>query len=329
MNDSRASAAVAGNGRQHGAALLMAMLTVALVTTLAAGALWHQWRSVEIEASERTRVQAGWILSGALDWARLILREDARTGGVDHLGEPWNVALSESRLSSFLAIDRNNTDLATDAYLSGHMMDAQSRMNVMNLVAANQLSEPDVKAFVRLFESLGLEPSELENMAGKLRAALDTSADAQPAPATALLPRRVAQLRWLGLSDSSLLRLAPHITVLPSRTPLNLNTAGAEVIAASIPGLDLAGARQLLSARERTPFRTLADARKLLPAGSEALNPAQFSVATRFFNVSGRLRMEQAVVEEQSLVQRNGLDVRTLWRERAALVPALDIQAPR
>ncbi|MDP3206032.1 MAG: type II secretion system protein GspK, partial [Hydrogenophaga sp.] len=67
------------------------MLTVTLVATLASAALWQQWRSTEVEQAERQRVQAGWILTGALDWARLILREDARSnqnsGNADHLGE--------------------------------------------------------------------------------------------------------------------------------------------------------------------------------------------------------------------------------------------------
>ena len=87
--------------RQRGAALLLAMLTVTLVATLSAAALWQQWRSVEVESAERARVQSGWILNGALDWARLILREDARTGGADHLAEPWAVGLQEARLSTF------------------------------------------------------------------------------------------------------------------------------------------------------------------------------------------------------------------------------------
>lgn len=33
---------------QRGAALLMAMLTVTLVATFAAAAMWQQWRSVEV-----------------------------------------------------------------------------------------------------------------------------------------------------------------------------------------------------------------------------------------------------------------------------------------
>ena len=90
--------------RQTGAALLAAMLTVTLVASLAAAALWQQWRSIEVESAERTRQQSLWVLTGALDWARLILREDARSGGADHLGEPWAVPLEEARLSTFLAL---------------------------------------------------------------------------------------------------------------------------------------------------------------------------------------------------------------------------------
>ena len=83
--------------RQRGAALLLAMLILTLVATLAAGMVWQQWRAVQVEAAERARAQSAWILSGALDWARLILREDARTSsGVDHLGEPWACLLYTS-----------------------------------------------------------------------------------------------------------------------------------------------------------------------------------------------------------------------------------------
>lgn len=313
---------------QRGAALLLAMLTVALVSTLAAGALWQQWRGVEIEASERSRVQAGWILAGALDWARLILREDARAGGPDHLAEPWSVGLAESRLSTFLAMDRDQSDAQEDAFLSGQITDAQSRMNVMNLVVAGKASEPDVLAFTRLFEALGLEPSELEQMTENLRLALDTGAQTGN-PAASLLPRRVEQLRWLGLSAEALRRLLPFVTVLPGRTTINLNTAPVEVLAASVPELDMAGARQLAAARETTPFRSLAAAARAIAATSRTLDGNRFGVASRYFEVRGRLRLAHAVVEERSLVLRSGLDVATLWRERAAIDPATVAQMPQ
>src|SRR5690349_432359 len=122
--------------REAGAALLAAMLTVSLVATFAAAALWQQWRSVEVEAAERARVQSSWILTGALDWARLILREDARSGGADHLAEPWAVPLEEARLSSFLAAQSGGTSDATsgtdadNVFLSGQVSDQQALLNV-------------------------------------------------------------------------------------------------------------------------------------------------------------------------------------------------------
>ena len=110
----RRTARLAGAARsaQRGAALLTAMIIVTLVATLAASMVWQQWRAVQVEGAERARAQSAWILAGALDWARLILKEDARSAAnpVDHLGEPWAVPLAEARLSTFLAADQSNTD---------------------------------------------------------------------------------------------------------------------------------------------------------------------------------------------------------------------------
>ena len=110
---------------QRGAAILTAMLTVVLVATLASAMLWQQWRGVEVETAQRTRVQSAWILTGALDWARLILREDARQGGADYLSEPWAVPLAPARLSTFLAAERgqalvvDDNDAAQEAFWPG------------------------------------------------------------------------------------------------------------------------------------------------------------------------------------------------------------------
>lgn len=307
---------------QAGAALLTAMLTVALVASLAAGALWQQWRSVEVEAAERARVQSLWVLTGALDWARLILREDARSGGADDLSEPWAVPLEEARLSTFLAADKNNTadsdSSASQAFLSGQITDLQARLNVTNLVDNGKLSEPSLKAFAKLFEKLGLPPGELTGLAENLRLALDTSLENDAAQLAPLLPQRVEQLVWLGLSPTSLAALRPYITLLPVRTPVNLNTASATVLFACIPSLDMAQAQRLVSIRQSNPFRTLAKVAEQLGQTAVPLNEAQQSVNSRFFEVQGRLRLDQTVVEEHSVVQRDGLDVKTLWRDRGS-----------
>ena len=308
---------------QNGAALLAAMLTVTLVATMAAAAMWQQWRSVEVEAAERSRVQSAWILSGALDWARLILREDARSGGADHLAEPWAVPLQEARLSTFLAMDSNNSDTGRDAFLSGSITDLQSRLNLTNLIDNNQLSEPAVLVFARLFDQLGIPADQLTllttGMLNATRASTAKDGEAM-APDAPLLPQRVDQLTWLGLPSESVKKLKPHATLLPERTLVNLNTASAEVIQAVIPGLDRAGAMRFVTARDTSHFKNLSDAAKL---DAKILDPTisgQLAVTTRFFEVKGRLRLDQSVVEESSVVKRDGLLVNTLWRERAVVL---------
>jgi general secretion pathway protein K len=309
-----------------GAALLSAMLTVTLVATFAAAALWQQWRSVEVEIAERGRVQVAWLLIGALDWSRLILRIDGRAATTDHLAEPWAVALQESRLSTFLAADKNNTGGLTaeeqvDAFLSGGMVDAQSKLNVFNLIDAGQVSAVHVAAFKKIFEHLNLPATELDSFVMNLRSALSANS-----PATApLMPQRVRQLTWLGLKPATLAKLTPYITLLPERTAVNINTADAEVIFAIVPSLELADAKLTVSTRESAHFPSIADAAAKVPALNGKLSDVQHSVATRFFEVSGRIRLEQTVVEEQSLVQRDAQsNVKTLWRERA-VVAASDI----
>lgn len=306
---------------QDGAALLAAMLVVTLVATLAASALWQQWRGVQVEAAERQRQQAAWVLTGALDWARLILREDGRSGGADHLAEPWAVPLAESRLSSFLAADRNTAatdgDDAYDAFLSGEITDAQARLNVTNLIDGARISEPALQAWIKLYEALSLPAAEVTRMAENLRFASDNSADNRSGGFAALRPRRVDDLRWLGVSEASLRRLAPYIALLPVRTPVNANTASAEVLYAIVPGLEMGDARRLVANRQRTHYRTLADIGQVVPQLANQLGDGQLSIASRYFEVRGRLRLDDLVVEERSLVQRDGLDVKTVWRERS------------
>lgn len=315
------SCALRSRHRVRGAALLMAMLTVTLVATFAASAMWQQWRAVEVETAERGHVQSAWILIGALDWSRLILREDGRSGGADHLAEPWAVPLQEARLSTFLAAEGNvsqvddaSTD-TTEAFLSGQITDMQGRLNVTNLVEGGQVQTVAVRQFTRLFEQLALPSQQLGSLVDAIRQAQSASSDSSSAP---LMPPTVSQLGWLGLTPATVAALAPHIALLPVRTPVNLNTADVDVLMACIDDLDMASAQKILQAREARHFRTLAEVRELIGASTESVNESLHAVASSYFEVRGRLRLGDAMVDERSLVRKQGIEVTTLWRERGA-----------
>jgi len=304
---------------QRGAALLAAMLTVTLVASFAAAAVWQQWRASEVEAADRTRVQASWILTGALDWARLILREDFNADRTDYLSEPWAVPLQEARLSTFLAADQNNNmDAGTDAdnvFLSGEISDLQSKLNLQCLVQAGSVQTKWLETFQRLFDVLGLPQSQLSRLAENLRFAGDLSVENRNASRAPLMPQRIEQLVWLGVPEDVVAALEPYVTILPNAsTTVNLNTASAEAIYAVGRDLNLADAKRLVAERESQHFRAVTDASKLLQNAKFDLTTA--SVDTQYFEVRGRLRMDDVVIEERSMVQRIGRSVKTLQRER-------------
>ena len=300
--------------RQRGAALLVAMIIVTLVATLAGSMIWQQWRAVQVEAAERARTQSAWILTGALDWARLILREDARAGGPDHLGEPWAVPLAEARLSTFLAADRDAGEEGPDAFLSGFITDAQARYNLRDLIDQNKVLPGELEVLGRLCETAGVAPG----LAAQIANGLLEAARADPGSDAPLMPHGVDELFWLGIDPEALRRLAPYVVLLPARTPVNVNTASREVLAAVIDGLDLASAERLVQLRQRTPFRGIEDVKRQLPSGV-TLAPSRIGISSNFFEVTGRLRLEQRVLQERSLVERKGLDIVPLRRQRVNL----------
>ncbi|MEJ8846618.1 type II secretion system minor pseudopilin GspK [Variovorax rhizosphaerae] len=353
--------------RQAGAALLAAMLTVTLVATLATAALWQQWRAVEVEQAERARVQSAWILIGALDWSRLILRADFNTGGPDTLTEPWAFPLEEARLSSFLAAEKNVSSAMLeglpDALLSGRIVDAQSKLNVMNLMGANNKPDPAaVASFKKLFALLGLPGGEVDLLANGVQRAMvgittittttpttpttattgtttgtattpaapatttttttvtttTSASDGTPAPNAPLMPVRTSQLVWFGLSPQTVAALQPYVTVLPVSTPLNINTASAEAIYASVPEKELAEAKQDVARRTLKPFTKIPPDGDVVRDQANAFNPQRHDFKTRFFEVEGKLRLDNTFVEEHSLLQRDGKVVVVLWRERGA-----------
>jgi general secretion pathway protein K len=322
-------------GRQRGTALLLALLIVALVVALSGGMVWQQTRALEVESAERARAQSAWVLNGALDWSRLVLAEDMRESRsrqqpFDSLGEVWATPLAEARLSTFLAADQDNTlDSGPEAFISGSIEDAQSRYNLRNLVdpATGELREAEVAALDRLLRAANLPEGTTEQLVATLGPAFSTvDREGPPAP---LAPMRMQDLVWLGIDEPTVAALRPWVDVLPVRTPVNLNTAPREVLLAAIDNLDLGLAERIVQERQRRPlaaFESLDAVRELFGEDpAQVVEPERAAVVSSFFIVSGRLRLEDRVLEERSLIERaadRGGDTVVRRRERiSGLVP--------
>ncbi len=112
-----------------------------------------------------------------------------------------------------------------------------------------------------------------------------------------------------GVTPEMVARLRPFVTVLPTTTPVNMNTAPAEVIAALIPGMSVSSAQALVSRRETVFFRNVADVQLALRgAGAPpnvTLDSSLVDVNSSYFIVHGRIQHERAEVDRTSLVYRD------------------------
>ena len=297
------------NGRaQRGAAVVMAMLVVAVTATLVTGVFWRQNVVVRQAENELSYAQAKWLIRGAIDWAGIILREDARTSSVDHLGEPWAVPLADTHL--------NQDDGRDPVYLSGEIRDEQSKFNLRNLAGPGGVNLRELAALRRLLVLVGVNEGLADPIAKRVLAAVPGEGGRKQ---TALGLASIDDL--LGQDDigaAAIERLRPVVTVLPQPTPVNANTASAEVLAARFEKLALADARRLVASRDRAYFKDRTDVLNRIEPLKLQASDSEIAVATRFFSVNGTVSYRRPRLQAQALLRREGARVEAVWLWEAA-----------
>ena len=296
---------------QRGVAVVTAMLLTTLAITLVASLFWQQQVQVRSIDNQRLQLQKQWVLRGALDWARLILREDGKYSTVDDLTEPWAVPLSETRLDRYVESAALPGEAAT-AVLSGAIQDAQARLNLSALASHGQINPEEVAAFARLLGFLQQDPA-LARAAAQAMAQSQQAADHGSGRPRMIRFVQVDDLLAVpGFTPAVLTAIRQDIIFLPRATPVNANTTRAEVLAARLPPLSLADANTLIATRRKVSFRDLSEISARLP-GKPDIDPALLSVATSYFLVNGRVAIRQASLQVQALVERSAATTHLLW----------------
>lgn len=328
--------------RQHGVAVVTALLLTTLAVTLVTSLFWQQQVQVRSIENQRLQLQKQWILRGALDWARLILRENARLSQNDTLDQPWAVPLQDTRLDQYLENNRADTE-SSDATLSGQMVDAQSMINLNNL-APNGVPVPkEVRVFARLLGNLRLNPSLAQDAAAMIAAGTarqnlggnpaqqpaqtldpttglprvqdDAANPAQMQPPTVVAPSGPPMLAMTqvddllavpGFTPEAVEKLRNLVIFLPQAgTKVNINTAPPEVLAAVIENISTSDAAVIVATRTSASFRNAGDLALRLP-GIQSVGSSNLGVASDYFLVNGRVKLSRAALQIQALIKRSG-----------------------
>jgi general secretion pathway protein K len=302
---------------QRGVAVITALLLTTLAITIVASLFWQQQVQVRSIENQRLQLQKQWILRGALDWTRLILREDARYSTVDHLGEPWAVPLAETRLDQYVENARSDSDVA-DAALSGSIVDAQSRFNLYNLCTGGNINAAEVAVFGRLLANLRHSPALAQAAADLMASAQQKTQGTASAGSSTRRPLNIEHIEDLlavpGFTPEIFESMKEYVVVLPQATRINVNTAPPEVLSARIEGLTVGEAAVLAAARERTWFRSENDLVQRLQGTQLGSAAGQLAFGTSFFLVNGNVRLDRAEMRMQALIQRqNRNTTKLLW----------------
>jgi general secretion pathway protein K len=287
----------------------MAMLVVGATAILVSGAFWRQNVVARQAENELSYAQAKWLLRGAVDWAGIILREDARTSSVDHLGEAWTVPLAETQL--------NKDDGYDPVYISGQIRDEQARFNLRNLAGPEGGVNPrELAALRRLLALVGASEGLAVPIAERVVAASPGAGGRQQA---AVGIASVDDLLGVAkVTPEAIERLRPFVTVLPEPTAVNANTASAVVLSARFEKLALADAQRLVASRDRAYFKDRTDVLNRINQLGLQANDQEIAVATRFFLVDGSVSYRRAQLRALALVKREARRTEAVWLREAS-----------
>ena len=286
--------------RNRGVAVITAMLIMALVTTLTYSLEWDSALDLRRTIVMLNRDQAVQVALGAESWVQSILRQDLEDSDADHLGEIWASELPG------LPIDGGE--------VFGGIEDLQGRFNINNLLGADgEVDEPSLEQFQRLLNALGIDP----RFAGIAADWLDANQDAafpdgaEDSIYTGMIPPYRAANQILsstselaaleGIDKASLDTLLPHVTALPGRTAINVNTATGPVLQSLDENLTIADIERLLAEREESGFVDMASSFSSLVT-PEVLN--QLAETTNYFQLKLIVRIDTVRITYFSVLER-------------------------
>jgi general secretion pathway protein K len=291
--------------RQSGLAAVTAILIVAVAASAAAVMLAQESATLDQAMMVASRAQAEQYSRAGLDWARGVLAQDGQASGdVDSLAEGWAQQIVG------LPVER--------AVVAGNIVDEQGKFNLNNLVSGKSRSDEDVEIFRRLLASLGLPPQLSDAVVDWIDPDQDlTSGDgaedayylglARPYRAANQPMTQVEELfRVKGFDAAAVAKLSPYVTALiaPARTPINVNTAPAQVLTAALPGVPPAAIAQMVAGRTAKPFPSKVEVDAWAKAIDPKVSTAALDVKSGFFSVHVRVAQDDVQLADDALLQR-------------------------
>lgn len=291
--------------RERGLAAVTAILIVAIAASAAAMMLSRQSVMLDQTLMVTSRAQADLYAQAGIDWARGVLTEDAaHSKDFDGLDEGWAKPIAG------VPVER--------AVVAGALVDEHGKFNLNNLVNGNTRSEPDLRIFRGLLGELGLAPDLAEAVLDWIDRDHDLSGNggaedsyylglARPYRAANAPIVQVEELyRVRGFDARAVALVKPHVTALPARSAINVNTASEPVLAALLGAAARDKAPLLLAQQRKGAFRQKTEfSARLAELGVAAPPVDTYDVKGGHFLARVQVAQDEVQLATEALLRRN------------------------
>jgi general secretion pathway protein K len=300
--------------RQRGVALITALLVVAIATVAAVAMANRQQLDIRRTGSLLHGEQAWAYVLGAENWAKVVLRRDARESQIDTLAEDWSTQPPVSFVEG--------------GSIVGRLVDLQGRFNLNNLVRGAAPDNNAILFYRNLLQRLDLDERLVDPLVDWIDPDINVRfPDGAEDEAYLLLdpPYRAAneplvdtsELRLVkGYTAEVVAKLLPYVVALPVPTAINVNTADAMVLSAVAEGLSLTDGEALVEARGEDGFDSVASFTSQSALAGKRVDANLLSVKSDWFLMLSEANIGQARARLASRIQRSRDDLRVISRQR-------------
>jgi general secretion pathway protein K len=279
--------------RQTGVALISAMLVVALATTAAVALISELQINMRRSTNMFTRDQAWQYLLGGEEFIKTLIKLAIDNDQLDKLFEEERILPVEG------------------GTITGQVYDLQARLNINNLVnSKGELDNTNISSvrLENLLVALEIEPTRRDaifdwldtndEITGNNGAednyyfGLDDPYRAANRPFTS--PSELNLIRDMSAEESK--KLLQVITVLPTPTKINVNTASEMVLKAI-------GVENFKAINENRPFKTLKDFEALKLLDKDQMK--DLDIKTKYFLLKATAKIGRARLVGYSIIHRN------------------------
>jgi len=290
--------------RQRGVAIITALLIVAIATTVSVAISTRLQLDVRRTGNIIAGDQAYLYTLAAESWSQRILKEDRKENEIDHLGENWAIELPPLPVEG--------------GYIQGKLTDLQSCFNINSLLGADADITLARTRLERLLVNLKIDKANTQAIIDWLDDDLQTTIpdgaedvyymNLERPYRTANAPMQsISELRLIkGFENSDVYdTLLPHVCAFGVNTPININTAAAEVLRSLADELSDADVEKIIEQRNESAFVDINAFTGFNDLKTKIADTQGLSVDTEYFMLQTESTIGQVRVITYSIIHRS------------------------